>query len=549
MNRSTENFSLPAGWKSDVYGGRVDTGISDLQNLLTIAESGWDSDTEAAESPFGMGFFAAIFSAIKVKVESKGKMIFFETAAAIAMQEIDVLSTDYIGAARISLSGFKLDPIAAGAAVKRFAKGFGIRVFFNGAEIDRPHAIGHIKTVTSDVGEICVSGIDCEGLPSANRAYLYFQGLPIELNTRANYANCNNIVHLDKTFQTRMPDRDCLIDPTKQILRVERAIHNRWEKHLTDLKKTEKAERFISMLPAMREFKLMHMLNDVPLLPADCFRRLDYMPNQTDNGTHFQNPAAVSQQQIESGELVVCTNVSNYLHADECDRKSFAALLLIYRKDWLMLNCDSHLHADHWVHKHKLIINGEDVQVNYTPIKEVHYLLDICEGQAILVDSFTITVGDHSVEIGDLSLALALGEHEENTIVIPKSSNGIEALSQVSNWIGEFDLYHEEWKDEDERLMGNFIAEVRGESAAETICKALIKEGIGYKTNCNGATVVASIAGAHGIQCDKLVDVLSKYGEILVDLIQKNGKETHESAIRDSAELFAKKLVTVAVAP
>lgn len=517
-------------------------GVTDLQNLLTIAESGWDSETEAAESPFGMGFFAAIFSAVKVKVESRGKMIIFETAAAISLQEIEVHSTDYIGATRISLSGFKLSEPATSTAVRNFAKGFGIRVFFNGDEVERPHAIGQINTVDSDVGQICVSGIDCDGQPSAKYASLYFQGLPIEINKRQHFGNTNNVIHLNNTFATRMPDRDCLIDASAQLARIYKAIHDRWEVHLTEIKKTATSEQFITKFSAMRVFDLTHLLNDVPLLPAELFRRLDFMPDQTSDGARFC-PTPVSQQEIESGEVGVCNYVNNNL--DENDNftgKAFAALMFIYRQNWLMLMDDAILHPEHWINKHVRAINGEDIQVKYTPIKEVTYSLNTCEGQAVLVDSFTITVGDQSVEIENESVALATGEYE-NTIIIPKHDNGAGALSQVTNWLGECDMYEEDKKDEDERLMANFIAEVRGETATETIRKALHAEGIGYKTNCIEAAVVVSINGAYKIQCDNLVDVLAKFGDMLVERLQKGGLAAQESVILDSAEIFAKKMM------
>jgi hypothetical protein len=41
-------------------------GIEKFQNLLTLGESGWDSATQAAEDPAGMGFLALCHSEIEI---------------------------------------------------------------------------------------------------------------------------------------------------------------------------------------------------------------------------------------------------------------------------------------------------------------------------------------------------------------------------------------------------------------------------------------------------------------------------------------------------
>jgi len=38
-------------------------GLEDFQALFTIAESGWDSETQAEERPYGIGFLAALYAA------------------------------------------------------------------------------------------------------------------------------------------------------------------------------------------------------------------------------------------------------------------------------------------------------------------------------------------------------------------------------------------------------------------------------------------------------------------------------------------------------
>ncbi|WP_204336359.1 ATP-binding protein, partial [Proteus mirabilis] len=43
-------------------------GVQDFQKLFTIAESGWDAQTQSLENPFGMGFTSALFACEVLKV-------------------------------------------------------------------------------------------------------------------------------------------------------------------------------------------------------------------------------------------------------------------------------------------------------------------------------------------------------------------------------------------------------------------------------------------------------------------------------------------------
>ncbi|HSY27996.1 MAG TPA: ATP-binding protein, partial [Burkholderiaceae bacterium] len=330
-------------------------GISDLQNLFTIAESGWDDATMQADRPFGLGFLSSLFSADAVQVESRGKMVAFNTADMIEMQAIPINTSEYIGTTRITLFGFKLNNTAVQTSLKGYARGFPIRVYLDGTEFDRPHAMDNIHSSFSEIGQLCLSGIDFEGEEFAANAYLYIQGLPVSCQGMSQHYQ-QNIIHLNRDFKVRMPDRDSLIDPGTSLKTIKQAIASRWLAYLLERKALESHETFVERYRAIKLFEYTHLLNDVPLLPSACFDVLDGTPSRSEVNVMRKLPCKadnhIRRQDIESGLKIVCKHVDNYLDTGYLNGKAFAALLFAARKQWLMLDNTRRLHPDHWIHKH-----------------------------------------------------------------------------------------------------------------------------------------------------------------------------------------------------
>jgi hypothetical protein len=488
-------------------------GINDLQNLFTIAESGWDDATMQADRPFGLGFLSALFSANAVQVESRGKMVLFNTADMIDMQAIPINTSIYSGATRITLFGFKLIHTAVQNSVKSYARGFPIRVYMDGTEIDRPHALDNIHSIASEIGQLCLSGIDFEGEEFPDNAYLYFQGLPVVCQGMSQYYQ-QNIIHLNHDFKVRMPDRDSLIDPTTSLASIKQAIATRWLAYLSERKTLERHEEFVQRYRAMKLFDCTHLLNDVPLLPSACFDELDGTP--TRGAVNVRRKSAtktdnhIRQEDIESRQKIVCEHVDNYLDAGCLNGKAFAALMFIARKKWLMLDDARRLHPDHWIHKHVVSFEN-NLELSYTPLKESGYSFDICYGNLVIVDKFSITVGADTLEITDEAVATAIGEYDDALIIIPGDSFGVEALSQTTEWLDDSDHYRDEWQEEDEHLMRNLLEILRGAKATATVEKALQRQRIAYMENCIGASVVSLFGLKATVRCVDLAEILRQF--------------------------------------
>jgi mannitol/fructose-specific phosphotransferase system IIA component (Ntr-type) len=521
-------------------------GIEEFQKLLTIADSGWDNETTSEENPFGLGFLSALFSASRVSVESRGRMVVFETEQVISLHNTPVESTNYIGSTRIRLFGFKLSVSGVESALKMYSRGFGIRVFFNGREFERPHALENITGTQSAVGHLCLNGIDKTGYyPSAIDNLLYFQGLPVGCNHEKGHFNGFNIVHLNNSFSLRMPDRDSLIDVAEAQKKIEGAIKGRWKDFFENLKATQPIQELLSRFTILRDFGFLYILNDVPLLPTQCLVRMRNYPVKNDDFNEFINPLApISKESIETGAVTVYASVDNNMH--DLNGRAFAAKMLAYKLGWFELS--GSLDAGHWIYNYLVDFETAAFEILYKPTQSGGYSFETCSGAVALVDSYEIRSGQHSVTVTDEAVTLGddTGDEDdfENLIIIPHGSNGTEALSQVSAWLDEFDGYREEWREEDERLMENFTAILRGELATETVRKALISEGVAYKKNCNNTVVVSLIGTANNIQCKDLPELLEAFVQHLADnkLLSKDDSFS-EAAVRTSAMNFVNDLL------
>jgi len=61
-------------------------GITNMKDLLTVAESGWDDSVKITQKPFGIGWLSALFAADWVCVSSNGSTLEGMTADRNARQ-------------------------------------------------------------------------------------------------------------------------------------------------------------------------------------------------------------------------------------------------------------------------------------------------------------------------------------------------------------------------------------------------------------------------------------------------------------------------------
>jgi hypothetical protein len=272
-------------------------GIDDFYILVRLCDSGWDEQTQDAEEPFGMGFFATFFACEKVTIESNGSSMTASLEDIEQQRGIAIESADQNRGTKIVMDG--LDEALLQAAhsrvlgkheqyqlfreVAKMSLGFPIPVFINGTELERPHAQSALKGITFDLGFFSVDHIhNDKPLVTLDRYQdiaLYLQGLPIEGDDRT---GATVVVHLDsQRFKAVMPDRKHLYDATAQLDVVRKSI---WalvaeflQKKKDELSAVEFVERYWSDCQSHRlhEFGTKKLLNDIPYIPAQCLRKVE----------------------------------------------------------------------------------------------------------------------------------------------------------------------------------------------------------------------------------------------------------------------------------
>ena len=83
-------------------------GIGDFQNLLSVAESGWDAETIEREHPFGIGFLSALYSCKRITVISAGITLSADTADILAFKPVGLACAKKSRGSKIILEGVGL---------------------------------------------------------------------------------------------------------------------------------------------------------------------------------------------------------------------------------------------------------------------------------------------------------------------------------------------------------------------------------------------------------------------------------------------------------
>lgn len=251
-------------------------GISDLQTLLTAAESGWNASIVDHEHPFGLGFLSVLYAGRHVTVETVGQRFSADTQELLDGHRVPVEPCEGIAGTRITIRGYgwKVDTLERQASrddvrfndMNRVTEGFPVEVIFNGRPMPRPYArTGGQDWIETDVGSILVLG----DVARTHQAGLFVQGLPLE---RGRIGNEVAIIHLNGTFQVKLPDRQHLQDPTASAARIEKALASVIRQKLEAWKAAVGPEAFVlDWSERCAYWKCRDLLDDIACVPASWF--------------------------------------------------------------------------------------------------------------------------------------------------------------------------------------------------------------------------------------------------------------------------------------
>ena len=443
-------------------------GVESIETLLAVAESGWDVDVVAQEHPFGIGFLSALFACRHLTVLSKGGRISVDTEDVLSFKPVTVSPmTDWDGMTVITLLGVDLDMKDFEDTLKRLSLGFPIPVSLNGVFLERPCAPDSgLQFRDTEIGAVYLNGLDQPGYDFSSFD-IYLQGLPIYRSY--NYGSHDrHIIHLDSArFYARLPDRDKLIDEADVVAKVKAVLKCEIEKALMALKRIISSEAFVDFYPLMKQWGLLALLNDVPVVPSQALSTFDGSSLNCDTDCYGQFLTCIDQPMaraavdarpvVEIDEDISDVGSAHHLFAQALDA-------LVYQV--------GSLDDQHWIQSRVRCLNDEEVAIEV--VNETH---GACfEGDWVFVyvrfcDSYRIKIGNDVVEINDE--ALYEGEENSGNVIVPKLDATGYVLKQISNYRTEYDDFQESTHESDTYAFESFVVANTSIDAADAMKRLL----------------------------------------------------------------------------
>jgi hypothetical protein len=510
-------------------------GISDFKKLFVHSESGWDEKIVETEKTFGIGWFSTLYCAKQVQVESRGRQCLIDTEKTIQdMQPISISKTDYIGKTRITLIDFNLSEETIEKHLKEIVYGFPVPVFFNGKELERPHAIDQLslkyELIELECGTALIHKV-CTYQESSLSCTLYFQGLPIKNHYGAIFAehpSRTNVLHLDNSFKVRLPDRDCLIDPQEANKRIENAFQNFWQAHLNSLKRSLSPEEFIGYFNELKRYSCLVLLNDIDIIPVEALDQYFGYPCRTSLSVYrsFDNllyeREGITRAEIESGKFRVVSKLSDVSPDNE-----HVLDTVIFKEKWLYVK-PCHLDSAHWINDVSVDASEVQIHMSYQLLGEDRFHGNYFSASVQLVENISIFIGDlalHYNASNPITFAIPYDQDEDkNTIIVCGNEGRHYAIEQLCDYETD-DVFDEQWLDNERNDFDNLVAILRGENFTTTVKKALTDFNITSKSNCINTASVCFVS-------EKNCNVIS-FSDVINSLLSKLGIDANDQQIAE----------------
>jgi hypothetical protein len=333
-----------------------------------------------------------------------------------------------------------------------------------------------------------------------NEFEVYLQGLPVY----SSYSYCQHrfstrhrhVIHLDSArFYARLPDRDKLIDEMDVIARIKTILTAELERHFKGLKAKLPAEDFVLFYEMLRHWRLLALLNDVPVVPREALLTInDYPVCDTEVYSDFVSmpDKSMTRAEIEAGEVV---SIGDDIATDGAARNLFA-----WKRNSLVYN--GGLDSGHWIHA--LVRHLKDEPLSIELVDETHAAQ--FQGDWVWVGvrfckAYRIRIGDDCVEISDD--ACYLGSENEETVIVPRGDASGYALKQISTYRNEHDDFQESAHEADMAAFASFVVANTASDPADAMqrllpgfagCPALYGKSFVVSINAEGGVV--SVAAA-----------------------------------------------------
>lgn len=468
-------------------------GIDDMQNLFSLTKSGWDNDVAAEDKPFGMGFLSCLFASSEVTIHSHNDIMNFKTADAIDFSSMEVKKVpEYRKGASFEMKGFSLPndnndlENVIGLAIQDYARGFGIKVFFNDDEMGRSHALDSIISFTeSDGTHFSLAGADGANSESFGLGLVvYLQGLPVyEDNFRF---GSKTIVHLNsRKHDAVMPDRNRLHDEKIIVKALREDIVRIWGEFFDTLIAEGKGDLIAQKYFAAIEYTdRMDILNQIDIIPRQLTHDVEYDPiiHSDDISLHEETNNFISRAELESDKVIL-------VEFGDMGDITAAPWIFVHKVDNAFFLKTDKLHPDHWALKKVIhvssmspynddsppnwtvVANGADEPTHFTGV-ETDFLVYLC-------DSYTIKVEDYALTVSHLSMGFGQCHNSDVVaFVVDEDKSGSSVLSQLSAYDDSYGVVDNSKADIDAKAFKRHIQMHRNKDPGRFLMEIINDSGV-----------------------------------------------------------------------
>ena len=493
-------FSFDEVWPNTLVVEDDGAGIANLQNLLTIAESGWDETIQAQENPFGMGFMSALFAAQRITVHSNGKRLSFDREEALEQKPIivedspkDSQSTDV--STRIELYGIGLTQAEVTSAIETAAQGFAIKVFFNGKECRRPFAWDNLMHNSPSIYDAVLSLPNLGGIAFSTHNTdfeVYLLGIKVYQSQKYKYfGGLSTIIHLDPTlFTARLPDRQCLIDETTAVETIKRVIKSWWAQHIEPQVGVISDEALISKYwTVLTQWDLPDVLTQIKAIPANYFCKYTDTPmcyrsdgDSRNNNMDDLDGKLITEEQLRTGEFIACHNTPDSLYG-----YNMIPALIAYLKGWIILK--QHLPLNHWIHDYALDLAEGEPTISYHAAAEGMFYGRV----DLLVKTYkkpiTLSWQGHTVETSDVPVVFHDSQSYKCIALAPDVFLTDNLLLMADSYsYDEFELFDGQLEDDGNQLC--LVIQSLNNTSPARLLETILNQGHFNLPNAKGSAVL-----------------------------------------------------------